>query len=105
MGSNAPFEVEILPAAQKEIKALKHHEAQAIRAVLKLENDPMLGHVLQGSLRGVRALEFTLKGGGAYRALYTILGSDRVCVVFLVGPHENIYQTAERRWAALRKRL
>ncbi|MBA3643310.1 MAG: type II toxin-antitoxin system RelE/ParE family toxin [Chloroflexia bacterium] len=105
MENNAPFEVEILPAAQKDLKVLKPHEAQAIRAVLKLENDPMLGHVLQGSLRGVRALEFNLKGGGTYRAVDTIPGSDRVCVVFLVGPHENIYQTAERRWTALRKRL
>ncbi len=65
----------------------------------------MLGHVLQGSLRGVRALEFNRKGGGAYRALYTVVDRDRVCVVFLVGPHENIYKTAKRRWAALRKRL
>lgn len=64
-----------------------------------------MGHPLQGSLSGVRALGFNLKGSGAYRAVYTVIERDRVCVVFLVGPHENIYKTAERRWAALRKAL
>ena len=99
------FEVEILPRAAKDLKGLKHHEAQALREILQLEENPELGHALLGSLRGVRALEFTLKGSGAYRAVYTVIDQQRVCIVFLVGPHENIYQRAERRWEAIKKHL
>lgn len=97
------YEVEILPRAEKDLKDLKRDEARAIREILRLEENPFLGHPLQGSLRGVRALEFNLKGGGAYRAVYTVIDRDRACVVFLVGPHENIYKIAERRWTALKK--
>ena len=103
--SKSPFEVELLPRAAKDLKALKHHEAQAIREILKFEDNPELGHALQGSLHGVRALEFTLKGSVAYRAVYTIVDEQRVCVVFLVGPHENIYKRAERRWESVKKQL
>lgn len=99
------YEVEILPRAEKDLKDLRQDEAQAVREILRLEENPLLGHPLQGSLRGVRALEFNLRGGGAYRAVYTIIDRDRVCVVFLVGPHENIYKIAERQWQALRKTL
>lgn len=99
------FDVEILPRALKDLKALKQHEAEAIRQILRLEENPELGHMLQGSLRGVRSLEFSLKGSGAYRAVYVVLDQQRVCVVFLVGPHENIYERAERRWAAVKKQF
>ncbi len=99
------YQIEVLPRAEKDIKALKHHSAQATREILKLEKNPWLGHPLTGSLRGTRSLEFNLKGGGAYRAVYTVIDKRRICVVFLVGPHENIYKVAERRWAAVRKTL
>jgi len=98
-------EVEILPRAEKDLKALKQNRDQATREILKLEDNPRLGHTLTGSLRGTRSLEFNLKGGGAYRAVYTILDDRRICVVFLVGPHENIYQEAERRWDSVRRKL
>lgn len=97
------YEVDILPRAEKDLKALKPHTAQATREILKLEESPRLGHALSGSLKGARALEFNLKGGGAYRAVYTVIDERRICVVFLVGPHENIYKVAERRWAAVQK--
>ncbi len=99
------YEVEILPRAEKDLKALKQNQAQATREILKLEENPRLGHTLTGSLRGTRSLEFNLRGGGAYRAIYTILDGHRLCVVFLVGAHENIYKEAERRWAAVKKSL
>lgn len=105
MSEGRRFEIEILPNAAKDLKALKQQEAQAVQELLKLEENPELGHALQGSLRGARALEFTLRGSGAYRVVYTIIEEERVCAVFLIGPHENIYKRAERRWAAVKKQL
>jgi mRNA-degrading endonuclease RelE of RelBE toxin-antitoxin system len=105
MGRNDRYDVEILPRAEKDLKSLRNHRAQAIRELLKLEDDPLLGHSLTGSLRGTRSLEFNLKGSGAYRAIYTILDDERVCIVFLVGAHENIYKEAQRRWDAVKKLL
>ena len=99
------YQVELLPRVEKDLKALKQNQAQAVREILRLEENPRLGHTLAGSLRGTRSLEFNLKGGGAYRAVYAILDDQRVCIVFLVGAHENIYKEAERRWAAVRKQL
>jgi hypothetical protein len=58
---------------------------------------------LKESLKGVRALEFSLKGV-TYRAAYVVAEVERVCLVFMVGPHEGFYQKAERRVKALRKR-
>jgi len=99
------YEVEILPRAEKDLNALKQHRTQAVREILKLEETPRLGHTLTGSLRGTRSLEFNLKGGGAYRAVYTVLDDDRVCIVFLVKSYENVYKEAERRWEAVKKSL
>ncbi len=61
------FEIEILPKAEKDLDDLKHHRDQAVGAILQLEDNPLLGNTFFGSLRGARALEFNLKGGGAYR--------------------------------------
>lgn len=105
MTSSDRFEVEILPKAEKDLDDLKRYRDDAVREVLKLEDDPKLGHTLTGSLRGTRSLEFNLKDGEAYRAVYTIVDEDRVCIVFIVGSHENIYKKAERRWAAVKKSL
>jgi len=105
MATTDRHEVEILPKAEKDLKSLKQNQAQATREILKLEANPRLGHTLTVSLRGTHSLEFNLKGGGAYRAVYTILDDHRLCVVFLVGSHENIYMEAERRWAAVKKSL
>lgn len=99
------YEINILPKAEKDLKDLRQNKAQATREILKLEENPRLGHALTGSLRGTRALEFNLKGGGAYRAIYTVIDERRICIVFLVGPHENIYRVAERRWAAVQRTL
>ncbi len=60
--------------------------------------------MLSGFLRGARSLEFNLRGGGAFRAVYIVLEDVSTCVVLIVGPHENIYQRAERRYRAWLKR-
>ena len=96
-------DVELTAQAEKDLARLRQWTDAATRAILVLEDDPYRGHPLAGSLRGARALEFSLKGSGVYRAVYVILEDRRVCLVFLVGPHENIYDKAERRAAALKR--
>ena len=98
------FAVELTRQAEKDLAGLRQWESQVIQELLRLEDDPHAGHTLTGSLRGARALEFNLRGSGAYRAVYRVLEADRVCLVFLIGPHENIYRLAERRLKAARRR-
>ncbi len=97
------FSVELTAQAKKDLKRLCSWTERVSRAIPQLELDPLRGHPLTGSLRGARALEFSLPGG-AYRAVYVILEETQVCLVFLIGPHEGIYQRAERRYEALRRR-
>jgi hypothetical protein len=53
-------------------------------------------------LSGLRSLAFTVKGSGAFRAVYGLVDEDAVCLIVTAGPHENIYEEAERRVRALR---
>jgi hypothetical protein len=69
--------------------------------LLALKQEPLKGHPLHGSLRGTRALDFSLKGV-AYRAAYMVLAEEQVCLVFMIGPHEGFYQKAEQRAKGLR---
>lgn len=98
------FEVQLTPRAEKDLKGLRHDTPGVVRELAKLEEDPLRGHTLKGSLLGARSLEFTLRGGGAYRAVY-VVHEDCVCIVFIVGSHENIYKRAESRYKALRRKL
>jgi len=102
MSPTERYTVELTRQAEKDLKDLRPWTKQATDAILRLEWEPRRGHTLSGSLRGARALEFSLKGSGVYRAIYTILDQDRVCLMFIVGPHENIYDKAQRRYDALR---
>lgn len=97
------FIVELTRDAEKDLKRLRSWLDDVTRELLRLEQDPLAGHTLTGSLSGTRALEFNLKGSGAYRAVYTVLDDERVCLILVVGPHENIYAKAERRVKALKR--
>lgn len=99
---NEPFEVRLTSQAEKDLKDLRPCQRRVIQELLALEDDPVQGHVLKGSLAGVRSLEFSLPGG-AHRAAYILRGEDRVCLVFQVGPHEGFYERAEQRYAALKR--
>lgn len=103
MSSTDRYTVELTRQAEKDLKDLRPWTKQATTEILRLEQEPRRGHTLSGSLRGARALEFSLKGSGVFRAVYTILDEERVCLVFIVGPHENIYVKAQRRYDALRR--
>lgn len=97
--------IELTRRAEKDLDNLKQDRDRVVREIQILKEHPLAGHALKGALRGARALEFNLKGGGAYRAVYTIVDNNRVCIVFVVGSHENIYRVAERRYAALLKSM
>ncbi|MBC7106506.1 MAG: type II toxin-antitoxin system mRNA interferase toxin, RelE/StbE family [Firmicutes bacterium] len=98
-----PFEVRLTRNAEKDLIRLRNLMERVVKEILTLKENPYKGHPLKGSLRGVRALEFSLEGV-AYRAAYIVLENDRVCLVFIVGPHEGFYEKAERRAKALRRR-
>lgn len=97
-------DVQLTSSAQKDLKKLRHDMERVVRELRKLEDDPLSGHTLEGSLRGARSFEFSLKGDGAYRAIY-IFHDETVCIIFIIGPHENIYKKAQRRYEALRRDL
>lgn len=91
------YSVQLTPGAEKDLKHLRHIGKDAARALKRLETTPSAGHPLAGDFRGYRSLEFSVKGSGAYRAVYRIDESERIILVFIIGPHENIYDRAKRR--------
>jgi mRNA-degrading endonuclease RelE of RelBE toxin-antitoxin system len=100
--TNRRYRVELTDGAKKDLKKLRQHREQIGEALVRLEMNPLAGHPLQGTLYSLRALEFTVRGSGAFRVVYGVLDTDAVCLVVIVGPHENIYDRAERRVEALR---
>lgn len=92
-----PFQVELLSAAQRDLKALETIRAEIVDALLELENEPNKGHELTQNLRDINSLEFTIKGSGQYRAAYIIQEDERLCTIIAIGPHENFYDLVARR--------
>jgi mRNA-degrading endonuclease RelE of RelBE toxin-antitoxin system len=99
---NRRYRVDLTDGAKKDLKKLRQHREQIGEALERLETDPQAGHRLQGTLYRLRSLEFTVKGSGAFRAVYGVLETDAVCLVIIIGPHENLYERAQRRVEALR---
>jgi mRNA-degrading endonuclease RelE of RelBE toxin-antitoxin system len=89
--------VELTPPAQSDLKALWEVYEEVEEHLRSLKKNPQKGHLLSGSLQGVRSLEFSLQGSGQYRAAYLFLEKENKVTVFLVGPHENFYDEANRR--------
>ncbi len=105
--TSSRYAVELTRLARKDLDALaaKNREAhrEAVMALSRLEYDPDAGDPLAGSLKGCRSLSFSVQGSGQYRAVYIVAAANQSCVVFIVGPHENIYRLAERRARAARR--
>ena len=99
---NRRCRVELTDGAKKDLKKLRQRREQIGEALGRLEENPLAGHTLQGTLSRLHSLEFTVRGSGAFRAVYGVLDTDAVCLVVIVVPHENIYDRAERRVEALR---
>ena len=95
--SQETYKVILDPVVQKDLKALKRVQGQVFDAILELETNPKKGHELKANLQGVRALEFSIKGSGQYRAAYLLLEEQKTCIVFAVGPHENFYAAAAKK--------
>jgi mRNA-degrading endonuclease RelE of RelBE toxin-antitoxin system len=87
------FELHLTKSAEKGLTKLRGLAQEAVRGILGLKQNPYLGHQLMGSLLGVRALAFSLKGV-AYRAAYIVQEDDKTCLVFMIGPHEGFYEKA-----------
>ena len=107
--ASSGYTVEFTRLARKDLEALKSKNAaahdEAVKVLAALEDDSQAGHTLTGSLKGCRSLDFSVKGSGQYRAVYIEVDKDRVCVVFIVATHENIYREASKRVAAVRSSL
>jgi mRNA-degrading endonuclease RelE of RelBE toxin-antitoxin system len=102
------FAVELTKGAEKDLQTLAKKNplahAEAVVALAKLETDPQAGHALAGSLKACRALAFSVAGSGQYRAVYIVVVPEPACLVFIIGPHENIYREAEKRARAVLRR-
>lgn len=100
--TNKRYAVQLTSAAKKDLKKLRTHKERIGEVLGTLETDPLAGHTLQGTLLGLRSLEFNVRGSGAFRAVYAVIDNEAICLVVIVGPHENIYAAAKRRVGALR---
>ena len=103
MTTRSRFGVQLTREAEKDLEKLRPHVERASRVIAALSDDPFRGHALAGDLKGTRSLEFSLPGSGAYRAVYVVIDNERICLIFIVGPHENIYDRAKRRLQALKR--
>ncbi|RZD18762.1 MAG: hypothetical protein EVG15_04040 [Candidatus Acididesulfobacter diazotrophicus] len=90
------YDVLFTANAEKDLLSLKKLKESALDKIMDLKQNPLKGHMLKGSLNGVRALKFSIKGV-AYRAAYIVIEEDRVCLVFMIGPHEGFYEKAQGR--------
>lgn len=100
---NSFFEIQLTKKAEKDLIKLRDLKEKAMGEILKLKKNPHKGHILSGSLRGARALAFSHKGI-AYRAAYAVLEKERICLVFMVAPHEGFYKKAQRRAKSIKYR-
>lgn len=58
---SAFFEIRLTKNAEKDLSGLRDLSHKAIKEILTLKQDPYSGHMLKGSLQGVRSLEFSLQ--------------------------------------------
>lgn len=91
------FDVRLTGLAQKDLDGLEEIKAIVVQELLELKKDPRKGHSLKQNLQGIWSLEFTIKGGGQYRAAYILIEADKVCLMVAIGPHEGFYDLVVRR--------
>ncbi len=96
------YTVHITKAVEEDLKEFDSYRSKVIQEIIILEDNPQAGHALKGKLKGLRSLEFSLPSG-ACRAIYKIRDDKHICLIIIVGYHENIYDKAQRRIESLIK--
>ncbi|MHB1645382.1 MAG: hypothetical protein ACYCSW_02580 [bacterium] len=56
------YDVLFTANAEKDLLNLKKLKEPALDKIMDLKQNPLKGHMLKGSLNGVRALKFSIKG-------------------------------------------
>lgn len=92
-----PFRVELLAAAQRDLKRIWQIREEVTHVLLELEKTPDKGHDLHQDLQGILSLDFTIKGSGQFRAAYVMIEEDQTCTIFAIGPRENFYALVKTR--------
>jgi len=54
------YKIELTQHASKDLDRLKEQRAKVLKALNALKEKPHLGHMLKGSLKGVRSLKFNI---------------------------------------------
>lgn len=96
------WEIVVHRVARKDFKPFRHVLDDLEAKISVLEMRPDAGEELQGSLKGVRSLKFSLKGVGECRVAYYKVSSNRICLLFLIASRENFYAEATRRVEAVK---
>ena len=98
------YEIHTTRTVEKDLDKLQKDYFEIVKdEILNLEDNPLKGEPLKGKLKDCRGIKFTLPGKGDYRVLYVPKEPSKVCLVFFIGPRENIYEEAVRKVEALRK--
>lgn len=99
---NKKYSVHVTKSVEDDLKDFGTLKNKVIQEILQLESNPFAGHTLKGKLKGLRSLEFSLPGGEC-RTIYKIKDDFQICLVIIIGYHENIYEKAQRRVESLVK--
>jgi hypothetical protein len=91
------YRIELTTAALKDLKGYRHASAPILNALARLEFDPECGHPLSGDLSGIRSLDISVKGSGAFRAAFEVDSLEKACRVVAVGPRDGFYEQLRRR--------
>ncbi len=91
-------------AARKDFTRFRSVTPELRAKIAVLRTNPDAGDRLEGALEGALSLKFSLKGMGECRVAYVKLPDNRICLLFLIGPRENFYREALRRFEALQRR-
>ncbi len=95
----SPFRVNLTAEARDDLRKLPGHAPQFIKKIQTVAEQPNRGHPLRQGLRHDRALNLT-GGQRGYRAVYHVFAPVRTVVVYAIGPHKTVYDTAQKRHPA-----
>ncbi len=91
-------------AARKDFAKFGSATTELRAKIAVLRTNPDVGDRLEGALEDALSLKFSLKGMGECRVAYIKLTDNRICLLFMVGPRENFYREALRRFEAVQRR-